>query len=116
MDDGAVEVFLAVLNGPSGPTPEELLSKTRWCPTLVLWGSDDPFTPLSGGMHPGINFSEHNPDIKLEVVDNGGHCPHDSCPAWVNERLVKFVMNPLEVVPIRSPSATATVVEILDQH
>lgn len=38
-DDGAAEVFLAVLNGPSGPSPEDLLLSIPWCPVLVLWGT-----------------------------------------------------------------------------
>jgi pimeloyl-ACP methyl ester carboxylesterase len=97
-DNGAEKVFLAILNGPSGPTPEELLHKTRWCPTLALWGSDDPFAPLTKGLHPVIRFSVYNPDIKLDVLPNGGHCPHDARPTWVNNRIVKFVLDPAGVV------------------
>lgn len=55
-DEGAAEVFLAVLNGPPGPTPEELLRQLHWCPLYVLWGEDDPFTPFSRGAHPGAKF------------------------------------------------------------
>lgn len=55
-DEGAADVFLAVLNGPAGPTPESLLQALSWCEVLVLWGSDDPFTPFARGAHPGIEF------------------------------------------------------------
>lgn len=55
-DEGAADVFLAVLNGPSGPTPESLLQTLAWCEVLVLWGNDDPFTPFARGAHPGIDF------------------------------------------------------------
>lgn len=55
-DEGAAEVFLAVLNGPPGPSPEELLPQLTWCPIYVMWGEDDPFTPFDGGAHPGSKF------------------------------------------------------------
>lgn len=89
-DEGACDVFLAVLNGDPGPSPEKLLPQLTWCPTLLIWGEKDPWTPLEKGLHPGINFSKYHPGIDLQVIPNGGHCVHDELPDIVNEKLVKF--------------------------
>lgn len=56
IDEGACDVFLAILNADAGPTPESLLPKITWCPTLVVWGENDSWTPLLKGSHPGASF------------------------------------------------------------
>lgn len=48
-DEGACQVFLAILTGDAGPNPEDLLKKMQFCPTLALWGMSDPWTPLVEG-------------------------------------------------------------------
>ena len=76
-DDGAKEVFLKVFGGPAGPTPENLLPEIE-CPILALWGSDDPWTPVNKGMHPGGNFGDYaKGDFELIILDGAGHCPHE---------------------------------------
>lgn len=94
LDDGACEVFLAVLNADSGPAPEPLLSELTWCPTLVIWGDKDPWTPLKQGLHPGIKFNNYHNGLVLKVVENAGHCVHDECPDKVNEIMVPFLLEP----------------------
>lgn len=94
MDEGACEVFLAILNADSGPAPEELLVDLTWCPMLVLWGEKDPWTPFAQGFHQGKNFPQYHPGIDLEVIPNAGHCIHDECPDQVNENLVPFLLSP----------------------
>lgn len=94
MDEGACDVFLAILNAEPGPTPEELLLKMTWCPMLVLWGESDPWTPLRQGIHPGIRFPDYHPGIDLQVIPNAGHCIHDECPEKVNKILVPFLLEP----------------------
>mmetsp|Transcript_8168 Transcript_8168/g.24588 ORF Transcript_8168/g.24588 Transcript_8168/m.24588 type:complete len:352 (-) Transcript_8168:166-1221(-) len=83
-DENAVEVFIKVLDGPAGPEPENLLQKLDWCPTLVLWGEDDPWTPMSSktgiNFHPGDRFPEYHPNLKLLALPQTGHCPHDERP------------------------------------
>lgn len=95
MDEGACEVFLAVLNADAGPTPEELLMQLRWCPMLVVWGEKDPWTPLRRGFHPGIKFGEYHEGLRLEIIENAGHCVHDEYPDVVNGLLVPFLLEPV---------------------
>jgi pimeloyl-ACP methyl ester carboxylesterase len=107
-DEGAAKVFLAVLNGPAGPSPEQLLPQLSWCPTLCLWGDDDPFTPLARGVHPGCKFPEMSPSVRLVTLGNVGHCPHDARPELVNAQLVPFLRNPTANV-LRLASVPAVV-------
>ncbi len=44
-DPGAQKVFASILTAPPGPAPTELLQKVKR-PLLVLWGEDDPWTPV----------------------------------------------------------------------
>ena len=46
-DPGAQQVFASILSAPPGPTPAELLPKVKR-PLLVIWGADDPWTPITG--------------------------------------------------------------------
>lgn len=94
MDDGACEVFLAILNADAGPSPEELLVQLQWCPMLVVWGEKDPWTPLREGFHPGIKFPDYHPRLRLQIIPNAGHCIHDECPDKVNQILVPFLLAP----------------------
>lgn len=93
-DDGALEVFLAILNGPPGPEPEPLLEQVKWCPTLVLWGEKDPWTPLETGYHRGIDFPRFHEGLVLKTIPGAGHCIHDEVPQVVNPLFVPFVENP----------------------
>ncbi|PXF45418.1 Dihydrolipoyllysine-residue acetyltransferase component of acetoin cleaving system [Gracilariopsis chorda] len=94
MDEGACDVFLAILNADSGPSPEELLPQLTWCPILVFWGDKDPWTPLYKGFHPGIDFPKYHPGLDLEVIPNAGHCIHDERPETINKLLVPFLLEP----------------------
>jgi pimeloyl-ACP methyl ester carboxylesterase len=44
---GALDVFVSVVTGPPGPNPISLIPNIS-IPILVLWGDEDPFTPLDG--------------------------------------------------------------------
>lgn len=101
LDDGACAVFLSILTGDAGPTPRALLGRLGWADVLVLWGREDPWTPLGGGASPGIRFEEwHGAEVAevagrrgtfgLTVLDGVGHCPHDDAPEQVNAALVPF--------------------------
>ncbi|KAJ8905380.1 hypothetical protein NDN08_001887 [Rhodosorus marinus] len=83
-DENASSVFLKVLDGPPGPTPESLLQKLSWCPSLAIWGQADPWTPVGNenGMnfHPGCEFPEYHPNFQLFMLNETGHCPHDERP------------------------------------
>jgi len=91
-DEGAEDVFLKVFAGPPGPTPESLLPSIQ-CPILALWGSDDPWTPVDGGMHPGTQFDRYcgEAGFTLEVLKGAGHCPHDECPDRVHAKMLPWM-------------------------
>ncbi|GAB0497860.1 hypothetical protein MMPV_009197 [Pyropia vietnamensis] len=102
LDDGACAVFLSILTGDAGPTPRALLGRLGWADVLVLWGREDPWTPLRGGASPGVQFEEwHGAEVAelagrrgtigLTVLDGVGHCPHDDAPEQVNAALVPFL-------------------------
>lgn len=90
-DDGAKEVFLKVFGGPAGPTPESLLPQID-APILALWGSDDPWTPVDKGLHPGNQMGNYaKGDFDLQVLDGAGHCPHDECPEEVHQKMLPWL-------------------------
>jgi pimeloyl-ACP methyl ester carboxylesterase len=91
-DDGAEQVFLAVFGGPAGPTAESILPYVK-VPVLALWGSNDPWTPISGGLHPGNALPPYHGTNEFTIVplDGIGHCPHDECPHIVNEKMIAFM-------------------------
>ncbi|KAK9200360.1 hypothetical protein WN944_015557 [Citrus x changshan-huyou] len=46
-DDGALDAFVSIARGSPGPNPVQLMPSI-YIPVLVLWGNEDPFTPLDG--------------------------------------------------------------------
>lgn len=88
-DPGAQQVFASILTAPPGPSPEELLPKiTR--PLLVVWGADDPWTPISGAKI-YQQACENGQDIKVVPIPNAGHCPHDEVPDIVNAQIIAWL-------------------------
>ncbi len=88
-DPGAQQVFASILTAPPGPSPEELLPKiTR--PLLVIWGADDPWTPITGAKI-YEQACENGKDIKIVPIPNAGHCPHDEVPEVVNAQIVAWL-------------------------
>ncbi|WP_414529664.1 alpha/beta fold hydrolase [Nodularia chucula] len=88
-DPGAQQVFASILTAPPGPTPEELLPKiTR--PLLVVWGADDPWTPITGAKI-YEQACENGQDIKIVPIPNAGHCPHDEVPDIVNAQIIAWL-------------------------
>ncbi|MEL7011086.1 MAG: alpha/beta fold hydrolase, partial [Cyanobacteria bacterium J06588_4] len=47
-DPGAADVFLAFTRYSQGPLPEDLLPRLT-CPTVLLWGTEDPWEPVAMG-------------------------------------------------------------------
>jgi len=88
-DPGAQEVFAAILSAPPGPTPAELLPKVKH-PLLVIWGADDPWTPITGAKI-FQQASENGQPIKIVPIPNAGHCPHDEVPDAVNGLIVDWL-------------------------
>ncbi|KAF4376394.1 hypothetical protein G4B88_000082 [Cannabis sativa] len=82
---------LIAASGPPGPNPVKLMPKIS-IPVLLLWGNQDPFTPLDGPV--GKYFSAlpaKVPSISLFVLEGVGHCPHDDEPELVHEKLLPWL-------------------------
>lgn len=92
-DPGAQQVMASILQAPAGPKVAELLPKIQH-PLCVLWGEADPWTPISAGQifqaaqaHP---LNESAP-VEFSGIPNTGHCPHDECPAIVNQKILGWL-------------------------
>ncbi|XP_060965941.1 pheophytinase, chloroplastic [Cannabis sativa] len=90
-DQGALDAFVSIVTGPPGPNPVKLMPKIS-IPILLLWGNQDPFTPLDGPV--GKYFSAlpaKVTSISLFVLEGVGHCPHDDEPELVHEKLLPWL-------------------------
>ncbi|MBD2576078.1 alpha/beta fold hydrolase [Oscillatoria sp. FACHB-1406] len=85
----AQKVFASILTAPPGPTPASLLQRLER-PLLVIWGEDDPWTPLAGAKV-YRELAERNPDVTFTSIPKAGHCPHDECPDLVNASLLDWL-------------------------
>ena len=87
-DEGALDAFVLIVTGPSGLNPVQLMPSIS-IPVLVLWGNEDPFTPVDGPV--GKYFSSlpsQLSNVKLIVLEEVGHCPDDDRPDLVHEKLL----------------------------
>jgi pimeloyl-ACP methyl ester carboxylesterase len=85
-DEGAADVFLAFTRYSQGSIPEDLLPRLS-CPTILLWGTKDPWEDIELGRKLG-EFSTVEKFIPLENV---GHCPQDEAPEIVNPILLNWL-------------------------
>ena len=88
-DPGAQQVFASILSAPPGPTPAELLSRIK-LPLLVIWGADDPWTPIAGAKI-FQDLSQSSQPIQIFPIPNAGHCPHDERPEVVNPLILNWL-------------------------
>jgi haloalkane dehalogenase len=56
-------------------------------PTLLLWGENDPFAPLSGAHR----FQREIPHAQLDVIAGTGHFVCDDAPDEYARRVVAFL-------------------------
>ena len=89
-DLGAQKVFASVLTAPAGPKPKDLLPQVQ-CPLLVLWGEDDPWTPISGAKI-YQDLSESNSQVEFYPIPQAGHCAHDEKPEAVNQLIINWLL------------------------
>lgn len=89
-DPGAADVFLAFTRYSQGPLPEDLLPRLT-CPTVLLWGTEDPWEPVAMGKELA-KIGTVNEFIPLEGL---GHCPQDEAPEVVNPLLLQWVQQQL---------------------
>ncbi|KAJ1379478.1 Alpha/Beta hydrolase fold [Sesbania bispinosa] len=90
-DSGALDAFVSIVTGPPGPNPVQLVPKIS-LPILLLWGDEDPFTPIDGPV--GKYFSSlpsQQENVKLLLLEGVGHCPHDDRPELVHEKLLPWL-------------------------
>lgn len=87
-DKGAAEVFLAFTGYSQGPLPEDLLPILP-CPTILLWGTKDPWEKIELSRE-WANYPMIERFIPLDGV---GHCPQDEAPELVNPILQEWILS-----------------------
>ncbi|MGF1520246.1 MAG: alpha/beta fold hydrolase, partial [Nodosilinea sp.] len=77
---------------PPGPKPDDLLPNIAQ-PLLVLWGENDPWTPIKGAdIYRHLAAEVARPGlVTFHSIPNTGHCPHDERPEVVNPLLVAWL-------------------------
>ena len=85
-DTGAADVFCAFTRYSQGALPEDLLPLLT-CPTILLWGTQDPWEDIALGRELG-EIPTVNQFIPLEGL---GHCPQDEAPEIVNPILREWM-------------------------
>ena len=81
---GAAEAFRGFINLFDDYLAPDLLQQLS-VPVHLIWGEKDPWEPLSEAKR----WADTYPVIQsINVIANGGHCPHDECPDQVNPHLV----------------------------
>ncbi|MEO0535340.1 MAG: alpha/beta fold hydrolase [Cyanobacteria bacterium P01_A01_bin.123] len=91
-DPGAQKVFASIVTAPAGPRPSELLPRIHQ-PLLVLWGENDPWTPIKGAEI--YRQLSEDPEAHLSMtfasIPKTGHCPHDERPDIVNQAILNWL-------------------------
>ncbi len=85
-DEGAADVFLAFTRYSQGPLPEDLLPRLT-CPTILLWGTEDPWEPVAMGR----KLAEIPTVDQFIPLEGLGHCPQDEAPEVVNPVLLNWI-------------------------
>ena len=89
-DPNALKVFVEILTNDPGVTPDTFIDQIKM-PMKLIWGDDDPFTPLSGPY--GLFFQElarTREEVSLSII-NAGHCPHDDNHADANAAALEWL-------------------------
>ena len=76
---------------PRGATAPELLERLAGhdqpVPLLLLWGRQDRFVPLIIGE----KLQQQHSWLKLRVLEESGHCPHDESPEHFHQELLRWL-------------------------
>ncbi|ESR55122.1 hypothetical protein CICLE_v100242672mg, partial [Citrus x clementina] len=90
-EEGALDAFVSIVTGPPGPNPVQLMPSIS-IHVLVLWGDEDPFTPLDGPVGKYFSYLPSKlSNVKLIVLEGVGHCPHDDRPELVHEKMLPWL-------------------------
>lgn len=80
------------------------LYRAAQLPTLIVWGAQDPFIPVSHA----VAAQEAIPGSRLEIFDGVGHYPHCEAPERFVEVLVDFIASTRPArLPVRSTGGRA---------
>ncbi len=93
-DVGAADVFCAFTRYSQGALPEDLLPRLT-CPTILLWGTEDPWETIALGRELG-KIPTVDQFIPLEGL---GHCPQDEAPEIVNPILQQWINSEAQYFP-----------------
>jgi len=110
-DEGALDVFLNVLNGDPGTPPDEIFPLVR-CPVHMIWGDTDTVTPLEGGAaiygryFKGLAEDPTLPNVKMSMV-HAGHVPQDDNPQGVHAALLPWLAGLPDPQPAGGESAAS---------
>jgi pimeloyl-ACP methyl ester carboxylesterase len=88
-DVGAQQVFASVLTAPPGLSPDKLLPNLQH-PLLILWGENDPWTPIKGAKI-YQDLAVNNDNVEFYSIPAAGHCPHDEKPEIVNQQIINWL-------------------------
>jgi pimeloyl-ACP methyl ester carboxylesterase len=88
-ESSAQKVFASILTAPPGPKPEQLLARLQH-PLLVLWGENDPWTPIQGAAI-YQEIADRSSQVEFKAIAQAGHCPHDEKPAIVNPLIIDWL-------------------------
>lgn len=72
-------------------TPDTFMDQIKQ-PMLLVWGDEDPLTPLKVGYGPYFaeELVQNRPQTELCVV-KAGHCPHDDAVEPVNTAVLEWL-------------------------
>ena len=96
-DPNSLKVFVEILTNDAGATPDAFIDRIKM-PIKLIWGDDDPFTPLSGPY--GLFFQEltrSREDVSLSII-NAGHCPHDDNHVAANAAALEWLEGTMKTV------------------
>jgi pimeloyl-ACP methyl ester carboxylesterase len=88
----AQKVFASILTAPPGPKPTDLLPNIQQ-PLLVLWGENDPWTPIKGAdiYRKLAEDADEAMPVTFHSIPDTGHCPHDERPEIVNALMLDWL-------------------------
>lgn len=90
-EPGALDAFVSIVTGPPGPSPVQLIPGLS-VPILVLWGDEDPFTPVDGPVGKFfVSLPSQQSNVSLFILEGVGHCPHDDRPQLVHHKLLPWL-------------------------
>ena len=77
-------------NSEKGPSIiEKIHNLPNRHPILLIWGKQDKLIPIFLAK----KLIKLHPWLKLSVIDNAGHCPHDELPNLFNQIVLKWLKN-----------------------